>query len=87
MKGLMHMEQLAVEEKRMRGQETELLMQFVSEQGTRLTSILGVTLTPADKIANAVINIAALYSEAIKKLHSGWLDLWHAYIPCSYRTI
>lgn len=54
----------------MLGQETELLVQFVSEQGTRRTSILGVTLTLADKIVNAVISITVLWAGPVVRIYT-----------------
>lgn len=66
------MDQLTMDKERIREQEPELLVHFVSKQSVRLTNVFGVTLTPADKIAYAVTHITALYADAIKRARGGW---------------
>lgn len=65
------MEQLAMEEARIREQEPDLLVKFVAEISD-CHSVLGAQLTLADKVSFAITRITAVYAETIKNVQGGW---------------
>lgn len=62
---------LIIEEDIIRAQEPELLVKYTAEMQGRDT-ICGRALSPADKIARAIMQITSLYGQAIKKARGGW---------------
>lgn len=62
---------LRIEEGKIRSQEPELLVKYTAEIQDRNT-ICGRKLSPADKIAHAIMHITSLYGQAIKKARGGW---------------
>lgn len=62
---------LRIEEGKIRSQEPELLVKYTAEMQDRNT-ICGRKLSPADKIAHAIMHITSLYGQAIKKARGGW---------------
>lgn len=62
---------LKIEEDIIRAQEPELLVKYTAEMQSHDT-ICGRQLSPADKIAHAIIHITSLYEQAIKKARGGW---------------
>jgi len=62
---------LRIEEGKIRSQEPELLVKYIAEMQDRDT-ICRRKLSPADKIAHAIMHITSLYGQAIKKARGGW---------------
>ena len=62
---------LEIEKEKIRVQEPEILVIQTAEMHARGT-ICGKTLSPADKIARAIMHITSLYGQAIKKARGGW---------------
>ena len=62
---------LKIEEDKIRAQEPELLVKYTAEMQGR-DIICGRALSPADKIARAIMHITSLYGQAIKKARGGW---------------
>lgn len=62
---------LKIEEDIIRAQEPEFLVKYTAEMQGRDT-ICGRALSPADKIARAIMQITSLYGQAIKKARGGW---------------
>lgn len=62
---------LKIEEDKIRSQEPELLVKYTAEmQGC--DTICERALSPADKIAHAIMHLTSLYGQAIKKARGGW---------------
>lgn len=64
-------ETLEIEKEKIRVQEPEILVKHTAEMQGRDT-ICGRALSPADKIARAIMHITSLYGQAIKKARGGW---------------
>ena len=64
-------ETLEIEKEKIRVQEPEILAKHTAEMHLR-GKICGKTLSPADKIARAIMHITSLYGQAIKKARGGW---------------
>lgn len=62
---------LEIEKEIIRSQEPNLLAKHTAEMQARDT-ICGRKLSPADKIAHAIMHITSLYGQAIKKVRGGW---------------
>lgn len=62
---------LKIEEEKIRAQEPELLIMHTAGMQEHDT-ICGRKLSPADKIAHAIMHITSLYGQAIKKVRGGW---------------
>ena len=62
---------LEIEKEKIRVQEPEILVIQTAEMHARGT-ICGKTLSPADKIARAIMHITSLYGQAIMKTRGGW---------------
>lgn len=62
---------IKIEEEKILSQEPELLVKYITEMQS-CDTICGRKLTPADKIAHALMDITSLYAQAIKNTRGGW---------------
>lgn len=62
---------LEIEKEKIRAQEPKILVKHTAEMNASGT-ICGRMLSPADKIARAIMHITSLYGQAIKNARGGW---------------